>query len=393
MKNLLVIYPEGDSPHAIRIVRPLARYLPSRGWQPTLVTAPGQGRHLPLRRVEVSAGGFSLTAGAPEPGGKGPPSTKNAGALRSLVGRHIAVPDRFNWWAFQAIRAVGQLPRYDAVLTSGPPHSAHLVGAYYRRRHAVPWVADMRDPWSTNHYTMYSEITRFLDQQIEVHTLRRATAIVTVSDQLASAVSALHERPVETVSNSFDPAEFADFSSPSFDPLTICYCGSLIGGRRRPELLLRAMALLRERRPRLRIQALFMTDEPELVREAALRAHVADLVDSQGWVARNDVLAAWQRASVLVLLRWDDPREEGVPTGKLFEYLGAGRPILSLGGAAGVVGRILDDSGAGEHCDSAEQAAAFLQHVADYAALLPVNISAYSAETMASRFADLLERG
>lgn len=393
MKRLLIVYPEGDSPHAIRIVRPLARYLPSHGWQPTLMTAPGQGRHLPLERVEVSAGGFSLNARVPELDAQSRSSKRLRTAMRSFVGRHLAVPDRYNWWAVQAIRASRQLPRYDAVLTSGPPHSAHLVGADFRRLHAVPWVADMRDPWSTNHYTIYSKITRLVDRQIELHSLRQATAIVTVSDQLASSVSALHHRPVETIVNSFDRAEFADFSPPSFDPLAICYAGSLIGGRRRPELLLRAMALLRKKRPQLRIHALFMTDEPKLVKEAAIRAEVADIVDNQGWAHRDEVLAAWQRASVLVLLRWDDPRDEGVPTGKLFEYLGAGRPVLSLGGAAGVVGQILEESGAGEHCHSAEQAAVFLQRVADHAAPPPVNISAYSAETMASRFADVLEHG
>lgn len=393
MKRLLVVYPEGDSPHAIRIVRPLARYLPKRGWRLTLMTAPGQGRDFPAERVEVSARGFNLTHSTPEANEQGAASRGRAAGVRSLVGRHLAVPDRYNLWAVQARRAAHRLPPHDAVLTSGPPHSAHFVGSAYHRRFSVPWVADMRDPWSTNHYTVYSRLTRLLDSALERRCLSSATAIVTVSDQLASVVSALHSRPVETISNSFDPVEFDQFLPPQVDPLIICYAGSLIGGRRRPEVLFRAVARLRTRRPDVDMRLLFLTDQPQLVQEAALEEQVLDLLDNESWAPREAVLAAWQRASVLVLLRWEDPRDEGVPTGKLFEYLGAGRPILSLGGTAGVVGDILAETGVGEHCTSAAQAARYLEKIADHGTPSDVDLSAYSAERMADRFADLLERG
>lgn len=393
MKRVLIVYPEGDSPHAIRIVRPLAQYLPRHGWKPTLLTTPGQGTHLPLERIEVAAGGFALTPHAPSPHDEHSSTGQRTRSLRSMVGRHLAVPDRYTWWAVQAVRAARRLSGFDGVITSGPPHSAHTVGAAYRGRYAVPWIADMRDPWSTNHYTIYSRLTRVIDERIEKLSLKHASAIVTVSDSLARGVSAVHARPVETISNSFDPTEFADFPPATFKPLTICYAGSLIGGRRSPDLLLRAVATVRERSPHLQIRALFMTDRPDLVREAAARERVSDVVDSQGWTSRHEVLAAWKSASVLVLLRWEDPRDEGVPTGKLFEYLGAGRPVLSLGGAAGVVGKILCSSGSGTHCGTAEDAALFLEHVAERRAPLRPDVSAYSAATMATRFAELLDRG
>jgi glycosyltransferase involved in cell wall biosynthesis len=396
VRRLLVVYPEGDSPHALRIVRPLARYLPDVGWAPVLLTAAGQGAELGLPRIEVPARTVGRArAGAPSPAdGADRPATGSSrrAAVRAYVGRHVAIPDRYNRWAVRAARTVQDIPGFDGVLSSGPPHSAHLVGARLRRRRGIPWVADMRDPWSTNHYTTYSPVTRFLDKRIEIRLLRRASAVVTVSDELAATVAALHRRPVHTVTNVFDPAEFADFPPPVFDPLTLCYAGSLIGGRRRPDTLMAAVAGLRRRLPHVPVRVLVFSDQPEVVAAAAHAAGVADVVSNRPWVDRGQVLAAWRRSSVLVLLRWADQRDEGVPTGKLFEYLGAGRPVLSLGGAAGVVGRILAETGAGQHCDSAAAATAWLERLVTCGAAPPTGVASYSAPVMARRFAQLLEQ-
>jgi len=393
MKRVLLVYPEGDSAHALRIIRPLARHLPDLGWKPVLLTQTGQGRTLEIERIEVDArhvASTNLNSGPSHPSAIGA-ARRLAGRLRSIVGRHMVLPDRYIWWSWIAARRVHQDSSFQAIFSAGPPHSAHLIGAAYRRRHGVPWVADMRDAWSTNHYTVYNPFARRIDRGLERAILKRATRITTVSAGIAREVAAVHGRPVDCIPNSFDVEEAEGMPPPSFRPLKLSYAGSLIGGRRDPAKIMDVIAVLRARRPDLPVRARFATDLPGLVSTAAHAAGVDDVVESGGWVARKGVLDMWRDASVLVLLRWDDPREADVPTGKLFEYLGARRPILSMGGPPGVVGEILEDTGGGRHVETAAEAASYLEDLAASGWSAPEDLQQFNSAAMAVRFFDLLE--
>lgn len=387
MRRVLLVYPEGDSPHALRIIRPLARHLPDLGWEPTLLTQTGTGAGLGLPRLEVGARQVAVTDRIKVP--VVPPGLLQR--ARSAVGRHAVLPDRYLWWARAAAkRALNETP-FDAVFSAGPPHSAHFVAAAYRRRHSVPWIADMRDAWTTNHYTAYNVMSRTIDRRIERRTLASASQITTVSAGIAKEVGAVHRREVLSVPNCFDEAELREMPPACFRPLELSYAGSLIGGRRDPTPLMRGIALLRAQDPDLSVRARFVTDHPDLVTAASSEANVQDVVDSRPWVSRDEVLEMWRKASVLVLLRWDDPREADVPTGKLFEYLGAGRPVLSIGGPAGVVGEILQQTGGGRHVENAAEAAAYLLSLARHGWTPPADLDQFSSATMASRFARLFE--
>ena len=393
VKRVLIVYPEGDSPHALRIVRPLARHLPALGWEPVLLTADGAGVDLPLERIVVRARELPRLAIGGR-AGSAPFAGRASLALRakSAVGRTIAIPDRYNLWALKAARAAGRLRGFDAVLTSGPPHSAHFVGRTLARKGVLPWVADMRDPWTTNGYTIYNRLTRTLDTVCERRVLASATAIVTVSEEIAAQVATVHGRQVDVIENTYDEDEFPGWDPPVFDPFVMTYAGSLIGGRRDPRPVLQAIALLRKRRPDLAIRSLWVTDMPGLVTRVAEEERVGEVVESLGWKDRREVLALWRASSVLLLLKWDDPYDAGVPTGKLYEYIGAGRPILCMGGPQGAVARTLATTGIGVHARNPGEAADFLERLVSgpWSPHTTAN-AAYSAAAMAASFARLLE--
>jgi glycosyltransferase involved in cell wall biosynthesis len=173
------------------------------------------------------------------------------------------IPDaRVGWVPFAvgaALRLARQEP-FDAVLTSGPPHSVHLAGYAVHRLARLPWLADFRDPWTDIHY--YDALPRTLparrlDARLERAVLRTASAVTTVSPSWADLLARKSGRPVEVVPNGFDPADFerargegswreasaSGAVAPGGEAFTLAHVGSLYDARD-PKALWQALAAL-----------------------------------------------------------------------------------------------------------------------------------------------------
>lgn len=267
--------------------------------------------------------------------------------VRKLRGHIGSLVDVHDLWIGPARRKGLELMAkapYDAIVSSFSPPAVHMVAGHLKTRHpSTLWLADFRDLWADNHITSAQGLLRHLERLLESRTIRgKADALATVSEPLAEHLRQRYpHHPVWVTENGFDPEEFPDWQqrlkpAPSAGGmLRICYAGTLYPGRRDPTPLLLAINRLIDTgvltRDRVAID-FYGQNEKELTRILQrCKGNRHGIVHAHGFVSRADSLAAQARSSLLLLLESREPAARGVLTGKLFEYLVSGIPILAVG--------------------------------------------------------------
>ena len=225
---------------------------------------------------------------------------------------------------------------FDFIIATSPPEVCFFVGRTLSRRTGVPWVADFRDLWFRDMRLYQSRLASWLSGPVNSWLVKYAAALVTVSRGLRDRLSEHTGRDVLISYNGFFEADRIAVSNGQVKKdgkLHIVYTGRLYPSRRDPEPLFRAIRSLRSKGhdPKNRIIVDFYGfDDPGL--RGLVRAYELEKsVSLHGFVPYSQSMAMQHAADVLLFLDWTEVQAEGVLTGKLFEYLGAGRPILSLG--------------------------------------------------------------
>ncbi|UEM20070.1 glycosyltransferase [Skermanella mucosa] len=310
----------------------------------------GNLRNRLLRRTPAPGGGASAGAGGGVGGGRG-----------TLVGRVLStvsdfylnlsnLPDRYvGWlpWAVAGARRTCRDWKPDLIYVTGPPFTAFLAGHHLSAKLGVPWIAEFRDRWADDPYFEAPDWRMALLDRMERRVAGSASGIVTVSEPWTEFYRAKYGKPVATIYNGYDPQDFPlpTEPPPASPDLTITYAGVLYSGRRDPSPLFQALALLGPERERVRIE--FYGSDPGLVFPPAERAGVTDRVAVHPAVPYKRSLEIQRRSDVLLLLQWNNPREQGNVPAKLFEYFGVLRPILGIGLEDGVPARLIRERQAG----------------------------------------------
>lgn len=421
MKRVLLIayaYPPCSEIGALRPAG-LAKYLPRFGWEPTVLTVKLPGVR-PTWAPVVETGDedvlltwkvrFGLQGRRSVHEQLGLPVTQKRDsqlmhtkilfAMRYL----LTFPDSTKGWIPFAMQALGEIKkstRVDAILTTSPPISAHLIGRKAKQMFGCPWIADLRDLWSQN-LAQGNDLVRLLERPVERRTLHDADALVSVSEPWADRLRGCYPgKSVFSITNGFDADEFRPRPEVLTPTFTITYTGRLYQGKRDPTPLFEAIQELVQEgvlsREAIRVR-FYGSIEPwllVLVRSFSLE----DVVEVAGTVSREEALRRQRESQVLLTLCWSDLRETGQHTGKVFEYLGAKRPILAVGGSRGVVTELLERTRAGVHAGSKEELkntlrAWYAEHRQTGRVLYRGDdrkLDSYTHEHMASQFADVLE--
>ena len=309
----------------------------------------------------------------------------------------VVVPDTalLTWLPYlipSALR-LARSERFDCVITTSGPESVHLAGLALRRHSA--WIADLRDGWGFE--TLHSWPTAVqarLDAALERQVARRADLMTAVSEPMAADLRDRLGAEAHAVTNGFDPEEVParTGSHPLLDPArrSLVHTGRMASSQRSPEPLLEAVRLLRSRGAaavrglELVFAGPLTADERRLLEAPDL----GGLVRHVGSLDRDEALRLQREADGLLLLTAGTRRGEA--TGKLYEYLGAERPILVLGDRTEAA-RIVREAGAGvaAPADDPEAIAAGLEQLPrDLAAQGPAR---YSYPEIARRYAELVE--
>jgi glycosyltransferase involved in cell wall biosynthesis len=260
------------------------------------------------------------------------------GGLRRAASWFL-VPDSYVGWrpfALRAARTVLAADPPDALLSSGPPETNHLVVRTLHLESRLPWIADFRDPWFGLHLNPAPTAWhRARHARLECAVLAEADAVLATTEWLAELLRsrAPDRQNVELVRNGYDPADFVA-ASPARDPkapLRLVHTGMLTLTRS-VEGLLRGLARVVGERPDLRdafrieLVGARESRNDTLVEELGL----AGQVQLGDYVPHAEAVAAMCAADVLVLIKHVEPRYRGLIPGKLYEYMGAGRPLLAL---------------------------------------------------------------
>ena len=368
---------------AIGAQRPcgLAKYLARSGWEPVVLTVrrPGAGPE----GIEVVATGYTdrlaavkRLAGFDSGSGvhqqMGIPVTKHysyptwkSKAIRT-VREIVAFPDEERGWYRHAVESASRYMEdrgVDAVISTSFPVTSHLIARKLKSRYGVPWIADLRDLWTQNHYYGKSGALRFLERRLEIRTLSSADALVTVSGPLADELGGLHRgKDIWCITNGFDPDDFSGTDPGLTEKFSITYTGRLYNGVRDPSMFFETAAGLIESGDidRAGMEIVFYGPREEWLMADIKKYGLEDVARVYGPVSRQEAIRKQEGSQLLLLLLWNDKREKGVYTGKLFEYLGSRRPILAIGGANSIVKDLLADTGAGRFAENKGQLAEVL---------------------------------
>lgn len=331
-------YPDQD-PDLVADIPPDLHVVRTRSWDPYAL----YGRMKGKGKAEVVSTGFVQ---------EGPIS--RAERLARWVRGNLFLPDARVFWVPFAVRAAAKVLENtpcDVVLTSGPPHSTHLAGWWLHQMHGIPWVADIRDPWTSIYYyesMPRTRIARTFDAYLERKIWAEASATVTVGEAMADHVEERSGKRPVVIRNGFDAADFAHTLPPS-RPKNHCvmgFVGTFIG-QQNPETLWEVWAKLRAegRLSALRLRLTGAIDATVL--HSLSRAGLRDVVEVQPYVPHAAAIQAMRDAHLLLLPINRTDGAERILTGKLFEYVASGTPVLALGPAGSEVGTVLREAGAG----------------------------------------------
>ena len=274
----------------------------------------------------------------------------------------VAFPDRGVFTVPKIRRHLDELGgwRPDVVVVSGPPFSTYLVARRLSRQWKVPWVADYRDLWTNSSYYLCGPIRRRLDRVVERWILRTVALTVTVSEPLAEDLRREFGVRCEVVMNGYEAGEFEIETEPRRDR------GASVEGRvhRRglsgkgdPVAFLEALARLGVGPETMRVEFRGITVGPL----AVWPGHGGRVTSSASARRSSCRLAPCNGvADVQLLLLWNDRGEVGTYSGKLFEYLGSGRPILMMGYPDGVAAQLIRDRNAGDVANTPDEVASAL---------------------------------
>ena len=364
-RRLLVItyhFPPDGSVGGLRWAG-MSKYLARRGWEVHVVTASAQGASVPVRGVEVhhraryrtlddvyntwirrirASSGHAAKPSAPAMAQAGERPTGAAGWIRNNLAMALAFPDHGRGWITPATLTVRRLlreRRFDAVITSGPPHSAHLVGALACSGVSVPLWVDMRDPWAglleaAWAKTIFSSAaSRFLVRRLERAVLRRAHRVVTNTAEFADVLRGSYpELRVSYVPNGIDSERLPPAAVEKFDGLAIAYVGSLYAGRDLSSVLRAMRAFLTRQPDALGALKLRIAGGMDAAHEAQFRRDVAatdlgDVVETLGQVSNTEALDLVNRSHLTLVLAQNQPMQ--VPA-KLYECVAMGIPTLVI---------------------------------------------------------------
>ena len=353
-----------------------AKYLPSQGWQPVIYTPSNPERiardeslladippEVEVVKLPISEpyGIYRKFFGKKKEGaGVNPINSQKKSFLQRLavwVRGNFFVPDPRVGWVGPSVKFLKEYLEehpVDVVVTTGPPHSMHLIGLGLKKSLGLRWIADFRDPWTEMFYFKHLGLCPVAERRhrsLEKKVLDSCDAVISVSPLVRDDFQARTHTPVHLVTNGFDEEDFPQGEPPVFreDEFRIVHTG-LFASDGNPLNLWDALSSLAATDGRfgkqLRIRLAGKTD-PEIISAIKERGLGANL-ENLGYLPHNEIVSEQRNADILILPLRREPEYRKVLPGKIFEYLAAHRPVLGIGQEDGAAASVLKEAEAGE---------------------------------------------
>ncbi|GHC52216.1 glycosyltransferase family 4 protein [Ulvibacter litoralis] len=289
----------------------------------------------------------------------------------------------------------------ETIITSGPPHSLHLIGMELQKAFQLKWIADFRDPWTTIHYHKSLRLTKASEKKhkdLEKKVLNTADAIVVTSPTTKKEFSLLTSKPIHVITNGYVASEEMH---PVLDTqFSMAHIGSLLS-ERNPKVLWKVLSEIASETPSFQnnleiVLAGTISDE---VFESISKFGLKDNCKHLGYVSHDEALKLQHNSQVLLLIEIDSPETRAILPGKIFEYLAAFRPILAVGPKGSDIEGILTETKSGVFYNPSEEKELKKQILQWYEAYLDGTLSvasegveAYSRRELTRKMAALIKQ-
>jgi glycosyltransferase involved in cell wall biosynthesis len=326
--------------------------------------------------------------------------------LSRFIRGNFFIPDPRRGWNRYAIKAAKKLmeeEKFVAIITTGPPHSTHLIGYQLKLITGIKWIADFRDPWTDIYYykdLSHSMPAKWYDRKLEKKILISCDKIVTVGnvikDLLLSKSKILSDDKIEVITNGYDPSDFEGFDKGRSGRFTITYTGTISPYYRLDGFVSALNELPTEIRNNVFIR--FVGNISQNITELFRSANLSSQLEYIGYVSHQQSIKYLFDSAILLLLIPDVQENKGILTGKFFEYLATKRPILAIGPTDGDVAHILEETRSGimvEYDDVALLKDKISQLFEDYKKGIVYNtsevIEKYSRRNLTEKLVKLIE--
>lgn len=268
------------------------------------------------------------------------------------------IPDARKFWIKPSVAYLSDYikkNKIDAIISTGPPHSMHLIAMGLKQKHNIPWIADFRDPWTQIDFYSQLKLSAYADhkyKKLENQVLTNANKVVTVSPTCASDLHKLGNRKVEVITNGFDADDFKSIKDlPLLTGFLFHHTGAL-NKDRNPYTLWKVLGDLSKENAEFKKDLIlkFTGKTDAIVFESLKDQGLLENSEKTEYISHSQVVKIMAQSPVLLLPLNNTPNNKGVLSGKLFEYLAAGRPIFGVGMPDGDASVILKETGAGTLC-------------------------------------------
>lgn len=274
--------------------------------------------------------------------------------LMLYVRGNYFIPDARKAWVTPSVRYLSnyvQKEHIETVITTGPPHSLHLIGMRLKADLGIKWIADFRDPWTSIGYHKKLKLTKSSarkHKQLEKDVLDTADTIIVTSDNTKKEFAAKTNQSVVVITNGYDSQHLPKTTKD--DKFTLSHIGSLLS-ERNPKNLWKVLEDLIQERPDF--EAHFQLKLIGVVSEDVLkeldRHHLKKHINVVGYVGHDEALLQQRQSQLLLLIEIDSEDTKAIIPGKLFEYMVSETPIMAIGPRESDVERIVKATNTGDY--------------------------------------------
>lgn len=286
-------------------------------------------------------------------------TSKKQGILSRLsvfVRGNFFIPDARKFWIRPSIKFLEKYidkHRIDTFITTGPPHSMHLIGLGLKqlKKEKVRWIADFRDPWTQISYYSQLKLTLRSDRrhkEMEKEVLQTADLILSTSYTDKENFEKLGAKNVVCITNGFDSE--VNILNERTSTFTISYVG-MLETLRNPNNLWKTLIELVEESPDFasRFSLKFVGKISDSILEKLNSTVLKNNIINIGYLSHIESINEMNLSNLLLLTNFNNENSKGIIPGKFFEYLATGKTILSIGPQNADVEKILNETHSGKH--------------------------------------------
>lgn len=325
-------------------------------------------------------------------------------SLMLFVRGNFFIPDARVGWVKPSVTFLKKFLKtnsVDAVITTGPPHSLHLIGQILKEKIGVKWIADFRDPWTTIHYHKSLKLLKISakkHKRLESEVLNAADHILVTSPTTKEEFSNITRQPITVITNGYEPDKL---KTPKLsEKFTIAHIGSLLAERNPKNLWLVLAEIIKENKNFAKdLELVFAGAISDEVISALRETGLYSISVFKGYVTHSEAKLLQRSSQILLLLEIDSLETRAIIPGKLFEYLQAKRPIMAIGPEGSDISEILKETQSGVFIKATESSV-MKEKIVEYynkfksnkLAVSDADISNYSRENLTGKLASVIKK-